>query len=125
MRPITWVGSRALATWMGPLHFPKNLSHTSLHIPTTAVDAVNSAHSAHVSKEQAAAAARQLVQYLARYRGRLGPGSCLALQQLLLFARALDVAMTAGVGKPPQVLTLNQFTFDAGLEGVNVYHLLR
>ncbi|KAL6782475.1 XPD4 [Auxenochlorella protothecoides x Auxenochlorella symbiontica] len=93
------------------------------------VDAVNDAHSATVTGRQAAACTAQMERYLAQYRSRLGMQACLALQQLLLVSRAVGRACAArpqgSQTGEAHARSLNAFVLEHGLEGVNIFQLLR
>eukprot|EP00887_Chlorella_sp_A99_P000340 scaffold13.g340.t1 len=101
-------------------------------------DAVNSSHSAELTSAQAATAHHQLAAYLSRFAAQLAPANCRNIQLLIRVADTLAKAAAAAAGQAApsagtggggqgqgRVSTVNDFLFRAGLDNVNMLHLVR
>eukprot|EP00898_Chlorokybus_atmophyticus_P007253 jgi/Chlat1/7529/Chrsp62S07037 len=100
------------------------------------VDAVNEIHSTSMTLEQATVAANCVQAYVDKFRVRLAAGNLRHLQSLLQVVTALmhllggDAATAVdGNGKHKDgstvVRTVNEFTFDAAVDNINLFKLQR
>jgi len=94
------------------------------------VDAINSVHSAAVTQGQLSQARFQLGAYQERFRARLGPGNLCHIDTLLMVAtRLLEAtrphAPRGKLGDAAQVLGVNDFLFQSGLDNINMFQLLQ